>query len=81
MFGTWLPYLGFRTRYRMTPVSCPAMDVKYPDASCDYEWVSDTLELEWLGYTFLIYVSGRAMCVSPDPVSAIERAERYCKLT
>jgi len=73
MWGTYLPYLGFRQRYRETPTSDPAMDVKYPDKTCDLEWVSDTLEFEWLGFTLLIHVSGKATCVSSDPKAAVEK--------
>ena len=76
MWGTWLPYIGFRQRYRYTPVSIPEMDVMYPDARCDYDWVSDTLEFEWLGYTLLIYVSGDATCVSDNPLEALARIKQ-----
>ena len=73
MLGTYLPYIGFRQRYRRTPFTEPVMDVTYPDKSCSYEWTSDTFEFEWLGYTLLIYVSGKATCVADNPKEALAK--------
>ena len=74
MIGTWIPFIGFRTRYRRTPISEPVMTTKYPQEYIAYDRVSDTFEIEWLGHILLIHVSKKAMCVSDNPKDAILNA-------